>query len=82
MGKKEWISGEWLSLVPSESECISGTSRKRGILVAGVFRLLRAAVHGQELRLRQNDVVGELRAAYGSELTRRITECAMKRTLR
>lgn len=35
MGQEEWISGEWLSLVPSESECISGTSRKDAVLRLG-----------------------------------------------
>ena len=39
----------------------AGTADDEYVLVSSVLRLLWTAVHGQELRLRQNDVVGELR---------------------
>ena len=38
-----------------------GNADDEDVLVAGVFWLLWTAVHGQELRLRQDDVVSELR---------------------
>ena len=39
----------------------AGTADDEYVLVSSVLRLFRTAVHGQELRLRQNDIVGKLR---------------------
>ena len=35
----------------------AGTADYKNVLVAGIFRLLRAAVHGEPFRLREGDIV-------------------------
>ena len=35
----------------------AGTADYKNVLVAGIFRLLRAAVHGESFRLREGDIV-------------------------
>ena len=35
----------------------AGTADYKNVFVAGVFRLLRAAVHGESFRLRKRDIV-------------------------
>ena len=35
----------------------AGTTDYKNVLVAGIFRLLRAAVHGEPFRLREGDIV-------------------------
>ena len=54
----------------------AGTADDKDIFIPGVLRLLWAAVHGQPLRLRQNDVVLKYRVDVGLDVLRR---CPMKR---